>query len=90
MRDDAPLGATGPTADDDALGTGGPTAAQGAGHAGQSERPPGGAVWVSPLVQRPAKLRREGVYELIFFVYAYGRRGLAIRNAKKPYRLESL
>ena len=82
MSDDTPLGAAVPT-DDDAP-------AEGVGQAERAERPPSGAAWVVPLVQRLARLRAEGMYELLFFVYADGRRGLAIKNAKKPYRLEWL
>lgn len=78
MSDDNPLGAAVP-ANDDA-----PSQAE------RAERPPSGAAWVVPLVQRLARLRAEGMYELLFFVYADGRRGLAIKNAKKPYRLERL
>lgn len=80
MADDDPLG-------DDVLGLSGQTAAESAGRA---DGPPDGVGWVGPLVQRVARLRTAGVYELLLFVYADGRRGLTVRNAKNPHRLERL
>lgn len=74
--------------DDNPLGLGGQPAADDAGHAERPEPP--SLVWVAPLVQRVAKLRAAGVYELLFFVYADGRRGLTVRNANNPHRLERL
>jgi hypothetical protein len=69
---------------------GGPLAAEGTGQAERAERMPAGAAWVAPLVQRVARLRHASVYELLLFVYADGRRGLAVRNARKPHRLKRL
>lgn len=98
MCDDDPLGAAelpgGLPSDDGALGlerARGRRPASAQGDARPSGLPSGdGVAWVAPLVQRVARLRQEGVYELLLYVYADGRRGLAIRNAKKPYRLECL
>lgn len=89
MSDDNPLGAADSAVGDNPLGLSGQSAAEGAGHAERAELSPGLA-WVSPLVQQVARLRTACVYELLLFVYADGRRGLTVRNAKKPYRLERL
>lgn len=71
MSDDNPLGAAVP-ADDDA-----PSQAE------RAERPPSGAAWVVPLVQRLARLRAEGMYELLFFVYADGQPGAGYQECQK-------
>lgn len=71
--------------DDDPLGV-----AQEPIDATERPEPPPSLSWVAPLVQQVARLRTEGVYELLLFVYADGRRGLTVRNARNPHRLERL